>query len=322
MEIAQNLRSLHFFWHTHEDVLLLFRHEDVRFFNVKNIDGQKIASFYLDPFSRPATKRGGAWMDECLCRNQKTKDDIVLPVAYLVCNQTPPIADKPSLMSFEEVETLFHEFGHGLQHMLTTINYPQAAGINNVEWDAVELASQFMENWCLEDQTISEIAIHWKTKEPLPESEINKLRQSRTFNSGLATLRQIHFALTDLKLHSQWNEDLEISPDELRREIAKNTTVMDPIPEDQFLCAFSHIFAGGYAAGYYSYKWAEVLSSDAFAAFEEAGLANQDEVRKIGKKYRDSILSLGGSRSPNKVFKQFRGRLPSTEALIRHSGLN
>jgi len=297
-------------------------HEDVRFFNVKNLDGQKIASFYLDPFSRPATKRGGAWMDECLCRNQKTKDDIVLPVAYLVCNQTPPIADKPSLMSFEEVETLFHEFGHGLQHMLTTVNYPQAAGINNVEWDAVELASQFMENWCLEDQTISEIAIHWKTKEPLPESEINKLRLSRTFNSGLATLRQIHFALTDLKLHSQWNKDLKISPDELRREIAKNTTVMDPIPEDQFLCAFSHIFAGGYAAGYYSYKWAEVLSSDAFAAFEEAGLANQDEVRKIGKKYRDSILSLGGSRSPNKVFKQFRGRHPSTDALIRHSGLN
>ena len=225
-------------------------------------------------------------------------------------------------MSFEEVETLFHEFGHGLQHMMTTVDYPQAAGINNVEWDAVELASQFMENWCLEDQTISEIAIHWKTKEPLPESEINKLRLSRTFNSGLATLRQIHFALTDLKLHSQWNEDLKISPDQLRREIAKKTTVLDPIPEDQFLCAFSHIFAGGYAAGYYSYKWAEVLSSDAFAAFEEAGLANQDEVRKIGKKYRDSILSLGGSRSPNKVFKQFRGRLPSTKALIRHSGLN
>jgi len=297
-------------------------HEDVRFFNVKNIDGQKIASFYLDPFSRPATKRGGAWMDECLCRNKDEKDNIVLPVAYLVCNQTPPIADKPSLMSFEEVETLFHEFGHGLQHMLTTVNYPQAAGINNVEWDAVELASQFMENWCLEDQTISEIAIHWKTKESLEESEINKLRLSRTFNSGLATLRQIHFALTDLKLHSQWNEDSPISPDELRRQIANNTTVLTPIPEDQFLCAFSHIFAGGYAAGYYSYKWAEVLSSDAFAAFEEAGLSNKDEVSKIGKKYRDSILSLGGSRSPNQVFKQFRGRLPSTKALIRHSGLD
>jgi len=297
-------------------------HEDVRFFNVRNLNGQKIASFYLDPFSRPATKRGGAWMDECLCRNQKKKDHIVLPVAYLVCNQTPPIGDKPSLMSFEEVETLFHEFGHGLQHMLTTVNYPQAAGINNIEWDAVELASQFMENWCLEDQTISEIAIHWETKESLAESEINKLRLSRTFNSGLATLRQIHFALTDLKLHSQWNKDSEISPDELRRQIAKNTTVLPPIPEDQFLCAFSHIFAGGYAAGYYSYKWAEVLSSDAFAAFEEAGLSNKDEVRKIGKKYRDSILSLGGSRSPNQVFKQFRGRLPSTRALIRHSGLD
>jgi len=297
-------------------------HKDVRFFNVKNLDDQKIASFYLDPFSRPATKRGGAWMDECLCRNKKKGDNIILPVAYLVCNQTPPIADKPSLMSFEEVETLFHEFGHGLQHMLTTVNYPQAAGINNVEWDAVELASQFMENWCLEDQTISEIAIHWKTKESLTESEINKLRLSRTFNSGLATLRQIHFALTDLKLHSQWNKDSSISPDELRRQLAEETTVLDPIPEDQFLCAFSHIFAGGYASGYYSYKWAEVLSSDAFAAFEEAGLSNQEEVRKIGKKYRDSILSLGGSRSPNQVFKQFRGRLPSTKALIRHSGLD
>jgi len=297
-------------------------HEDVRFFNVKDIDGQQIASFYLDPFSRPATKRGGAWMDECLCRNEKGKDNIVLPIAYLVCNQTPPIGNKPSLMSFEEVETLFHEFGHGLQHMLTTVEYPQAAGINNVEWDAVELASQFMENWCLEDQTISEIAIHWETKESLPKSEINKLRLSRTFNSGLANLRQIHFALTDLKLHSQWTADSKISPDGLRREIAKTTTVLAPIPEDQFLCAFSHIFAGGYAAGYYSYKWAEVLSSDAFAAFEEAGLSNKEEISRIGKKYRDSVLSLGGSRSPNKVFKDFRGRLPSTKALIRHSGLN
>ena len=297
-------------------------HEDVRFFNVKNLNNQKIASFYLDPFSRPATKRGGAWMDECLCRNQKEKDNIVLPVAYLVCNQTPPIGGNPSLMSFEEVETLFHEFGHGLQHMLTTVNYPQAAGINNVEWDAVELASQFMENWCLEDETISKIAIHWETKESLPKSEINKLRLSRTFNSGLTTLRQIHFALTDIKLHSQWNRDSTFSPDELRRQIAKSTTVITPIPEDQFLCAFSHIFSGGYAAGYYSYKWAEVLSADAFSAFEDAGLSNKDEVRKIGKRYRDTILSLGGSRSPNQVFKQFRGRLPSTKALIRHSGLD
>ncbi len=296
-------------------------HEDVLFFNVKNKDGDKIASFYLDPYSRPSTKRGGAWMDECLSRHNKDNDNVVIPVAYLVCNQTPPLGDKPSLMSFEEVETLFHEFGHGLQHMLTTVDYPQAAGINNVEWDAVELASQFMENWCLEDQTISEIATHWETNQSLPKEEIKKLRLSRTFNSGLSTLRQVHFALTDLKLHSQWKKNSTISPDQLRRQIAIKTTVLDPIPEDQFLCAFNHIFAGGYAAGYYSYKWAEVLSADAFAAFEEVGLSNEDKVQKIGIKYRDSILSLGGSRSPNHVFKQFRGRLPSTEALIRHCGL-
>lgn len=304
---------------THEEVPIW--HEDVRFFNVKNKDGNNIASFYLDPYSRPSTKRGGAWMDECLSRHNKTKNNIVIPVAYIVCNQTPPLSDKPSLMSFEEVETLFHEFGHGLQHMLTTVDYPQAAGINNVEWDAVELASQFMENWCLEDQTISEIATHWETKESLPQKEIKKLRLSRTFNSGLSTLRQVHFALTDLKLHSQWEKNSAISPDQLRRQIAIKTTVIDPIPEDQFLCAFNHIFAGGYAAGYYSYKWAEVLSADAFAAFEEVGLSNKDKVRKIGIKYRDSILSLGGSRSPNQLFQQFRGRLPSTEALIRHCGL-
>ena len=158
-------------------------------------------------------------------------------------------------------------------------------------------------------------------KKIITKEEIKKLRLSRTFNSGLSTLRQVHFALTDLKLHSQWKKNSTISPDQLRRQIAIKTTVLDPIPEDQFLCAFNHIFAGGYAAGYYSYKWAEVLSADAFAAFEEVGLSNEDKVQKIGIKYRDSILSLGGSRSPNQVFEQFRGRLPSTEALIRHCGL-
>jgi len=178
-----------------------------------------------------------------------------------------------------------------------------------------------MENWCLEDQTISELATHWETNRSLPREEIEKLRLTRTFNSGISTLRQVHFVLTDLKLHSQWEKSSTISPDQLRRQIAITTTVLDPIPEDQFLCAFNHIFSGGYAAGYYSYKWAEVLSADAFAAFEEVGLSNKDKVRKIGIKYRDSILSLGGSRSPTKVFKEFRGRLPSTEALIRHCGL-
>ena len=295
-------------------------HNDVGFYEVLR-GGEVIAGFYLDPYSRPASKRGGAWMDECLGRKRREDGSLVLPVAYLICNQTPPVGDIPSLMSFEEVETLFHEFGHGLQHMLTTVEEPEAAGISNVEWDAVELPSQFMENWCLDRSTLMGMALHWQTGEPLPEEEFRKLLDSRTFNAGLGTLRQVHFALSDLRLHSQWSPDLGCSPDELRREIAVSTTVMDPIPEDRFLCAFGHIFAGGYSAGYYSYKWAEVLSADAFAAFEEAGLDQEDTVRSIGARFRDTVLSLGGSRSPSEVFEAFRGRQPSSDALIRHSGL-
>ncbi len=296
-------------------------HEDVQFFKVLDNDETTIAYFFLDPFSRPNNKRGGAWMDECLGRSKKKGGETILPIAYLVCNQTPPTKDKPSLMSFEEVETLFHEFGHGLQHMLTSVDYPQAAGINNVEWDAVELPSQFMENWCLERETLMGMAKHWETGEPLPEKEYEKLKSSRTFNAGLATLRQIHFALTDLRLHSKWHGGLGVTPNELRMQISKSTTVMPPIEEDQFLCAFSHIFAGGYAAGYYSYKWAEVLSADAFAAFEEIDLSNITEVQRIGKRFKETILSLGGSRSPQEIFKSFRGRSANTKALIRHSGL-
>ncbi len=296
-------------------------HEDVQFFKIKDKDGSDIAAFYLDPYSRPKTKRGGAWMDECLGRNNHSEERKVLPVAYLICNQTPPINETPSLMSFEEVKTLFHEFGHGLQHMLTTVNYPQAAGINNVEWDAVELPSQFMENWCLDHQTLMSMAKHWQTNESLPEEEYKKLRDSSTFNGGLSTLRQLHFALTDLHLHSRWNKDCGLTPDELRRLVAENTTVIPPIQEDNFLCSFSHIFAGGYAAGYYSYKWAEVLSADAFSAFEEAGLHEEEKIKETGKLFRETILSMGGSQSPNDIFIAFRGRPPTTEALIRHSGL-
>ena len=296
-------------------------HQDVRYFRVQRQDGTPLASFYLDPYSRPASKRGGAWMDECLGRRTNPDGTHVLPVAYLICNQTPPVEDTPSLMSFEEVETLFHEFGHGLQHMLTTVDEPEAAGISNVEWDAVELPSQFMENWCLDRATLMGMARHWQTNEPLPEDEFQKLRRSRTFNAGLATLRQVHFALSDLRLHSRWTPELGITPDALRRDVATTTTVMEPIPEDQFLCAFGHIFAGGYSAGYYSYKWAEVLSADAFAAFEDAGLDNEQKVQSTGALFRDTVLSLGGSRSPSEVFEAFRGRPASTEALIRHSGL-
>jgi oligopeptidase A len=297
-------------------------HSDVRHFRVLDgASGTPLAAFYLDPFSRPGSKRGGAWMDECLGRSRNRAGEPVLPVAYLICNQSPPVGATPSLMTFEEVETLFHEFGHGLQHMLTTVERPQAAGINNVEWDAVELPSQFMENWCYDRSTLMGMARHWQTGEPLPEVDYQKLLAARTFMGGSASLRQVHFALTDLRLHSQWTPDCGQSPEQLRRQIARTTTVLEPIAEDAFLCAFSHIFAGGYSAGYYSYKWAEVLSADAFSAFEEVGLDVEDEVVATGRRFRDTVLSLGGSRSPAEIFEAFRGRPPSSEALIRHSGL-
>ena len=283
--------------------------------------GQPLAAFYLDPFSRPGSKRGGAWMDECLVRSLGPDGTPVLPVAYLICNQSPPVGDSPSLMTFEEVETLFHEFGHGLQHMLTTVDRPQAAGINNVEWDAVELPSQFMENWCYDRATLLGMARHWQSGEPLPEAEFAKLQAARTFMGGSATLRQVHLALTDLRLHSEWSPDCGETPEQLRRRIATTTTVLAPIDADAFLCSFGHIFAGGYAAGYYAYKWAEVLSADAFSAFEDGGLENETQIQATGRRFRDTVLSLGGSRSPAEVFEAFRGRQPSTEALIRHSGL-
>jgi oligopeptidase A len=260
-------------------------------------------------------------MDECLVRSVDAAGEPVLPVAYLVCNQSPPVGETPSLMTFEEVETLFHEFGHGLQHMLTTVERPQAAGINNVEWDAVELPSQFMENWCYDHATLMGMASHWQSGEPLPEAEFAKLQAARTFMGGAATLRQVHFALTDLRLHSQWTPECGRTPEELRREIAATTTVLEPIEEDAFLCSFGHIFAGGYSAGYYSYKWAEVLSADAFSAFEEVGLENEAAIQATGRRFRETVLSLGGSRHPGEVFETFRGRAPSAEALIRHSGL-
>ena len=297
-------------------------HPDVRFFRVNDRgSGRALAAFYLDPYSRPGSKRGGAWMDECLVRSVKPDGTPVLPVAYLVCNQSPPVGDTPSLMTFHEVETLFHEFGHGLHHMLTTVERPQAAGINNVEWDAVELPSQFMENWCYDRATLLGMARHWQTGEPLPEAEFEKLLAARTFMGGSATLRQVHFALTDLRLHTQWTPEADLSPEELRRRIAATTTVLPPIEEDAFLCSFGHIFAGGYSAGYYSYKWAEVLSADAFSAFEEAGLENEEAIRETGRRFRETVLSQGGSRHPAEVFEAFRGRQPSPEALIRHSGL-
>jgi oligopeptidase A len=299
-------------------------HPDVRYFQVADQSGQPIAHFYLDPYSRPAEKRGGAWMDECISRARvagATGTSLRLPVAYLVCNQTPPVDDKPSLMTFGEVETLFHEFGHGLQHMLTRVDDSKASGIRNVEWDAVELPSQFMENWCYDRATLFGMAKHYETGEALPEHYYQKLKDARTYMSGTVMLRQLHFSLIDIELHHRYQPGSEETVSDVCNKIAEKTTVLKPLPEDSFLCAFGHIFAGGYAAGYYSYKWAEVLSADAFAAFEEVGLEDEQSVAEIGKRFRDTVLSLGGSLHPMEVFKAFRGREPDTKPLLIHSGL-
>jgi len=296
-------------------------HPDVRFFHVRDESGARLASFYLDPYSRPGDKRGGAWMGECLGRTKLGQGAAREAVAYLVCNQAPPVGEKPSLMSFDEVLTLFHEFGHGLQHMLTRVDYGLASGIRNIEWDAVELPSQFMENWCYHRETLLGLSGHFETGEPLPVELFEKIEAARTFRAGSAMLRQLYFAKLDLALH---REDLAASGEsvfDVQRRIAEQTTVLPPLPEDRFLCSFGHIFAGGYAAGYYSYKWAEVLSADAYSAFEEAGLEDAEAVASTGRRFRETVLALGGGTEPMTVFETFRGREPSPEALLRHSGL-
>jgi oligopeptidase A len=293
---------------------------DVRFFRVRSEQGEPIASFFLDPYSRPGDKRGGAWMGECLGRDGRSG---CRPVAYLVCNQTPPVDGRPSLMSFDEIVTLFHEFGHGLQHMLTRVDYGLASGIRNIEWDAVELPSQFMENWCYHRETLLGLSQHVETGEQLPDALFDKITAARTFRAGSQMLRQIYFSEMDLALHRRVGVGAGAGESvfDIQRRIAKQTTVLAPLPEDRFLCSFGHIFAGGYAAGYYSYKWAEVLSADAFSAFEEAGLEDARAVSETGRRFRETVLALGGGTPPMEVFEAFRGRPPSPEALLRHSGL-
>ena len=294
-------------------------HADVQFFNVLK-EGQHIASFYLDPYSRPAEKRGGAWMGHCLERS-RSEDKLQLPVVHLVCNGTPPVGDKPSLMSFGEVGTLFHEFGHGLQGMLTTVDYTDVAGLSGVEWDAVEIASQFMENWCYHKPTLLGMTEHVETGEKLPDDLFDKIVAARTFQAGTAMMRQLTFGKIDMLLHDRHDPEGSETAFDVERRVSAEMSVLEPLPEGRFLCAFSHIFAGGYAAGYYSYKWSEVLSADAFAAFEEAGLSDEAAIKEAGLRFRDTILALGGSKDPMEIYRAFRGREPSTEALLRHNGL-
>ncbi|MEZ6060177.1 MAG: M3 family metallopeptidase [Planctomycetaceae bacterium] len=293
---------------------------DVRYFEIDNERGDQIAGFYLDPYSRPENKRGGAWMNDCIARSA-SPEGMRLPVAHLVCNSTPPVGDVPSLMTFREVETLFHEFGHGLQHMLTTVNFRDAAGISGVEWDAVELPSQFMENWCYHRPTLLGMAVHYETGETLPDDMFEKICRARTYRAASQMLRQLQFGMTDMELHSTFDPNGVETAFDVHRRIAEQTSPMPLLPENRFLCSFQHIFAGGYSAGYYSYKWAEVLSADAFSAFEEAGLDDESAVAETGRRFRDTILAQGGSRHPMEIYRDFRGREPSPEALLRHNGL-
>ncbi|UIZ27905.1 hypothetical protein KXD40_004426 [Peronospora effusa] len=301
-------------------------HPNVRFFNVRSIEGDTkiIARFFLDPYSRPKEKNGGAWMNTCVDRSRllgpKEQNGKRIPVAYIICNQSPPVGETPSLMTFREVETIFHEFGHGLQHMLTQMEYGDVAGINGIEWDAVEIPSQMMENFCYDKDTIAEISGHYKTGETLPDELFEKLKAARNYMVATVMLRQLGFGALDMYLHSHYSP-LQESLFAVQERLLSEYAVLNPLKEDRFLCSFAHIFAGGYAAGYYSYKWAEILSCDAYGAFEEATKESPEAVTKIGRKFRDTILARGGGQHPEQVFEAFRGRKPSTVPLLTQYGL-
>lgn len=287
-------------------------HKDVRFFNITR-HGEVIGRFYLDLFAREH-KRGGAWMDVCRSRWQRD-GKLQLPVAYLTCNFTPPVGDKPALLTHNEVVTLFHEFGHGLHHMLTKVDYAAVSGISGVAWDAVELPSQFMENWCWEKEGLAIISGHYETGEPLPEAMLNKLLAAKNFQSAMAMVRQLEFSLFDFKLHKEYREDIDVRA--LLDDVRQQVSVVIPPAFNRFQNSFNHIFSGGYAAGYYSYIWAEVLSADAFSRFEEEGIFNQ----ATGESFLHEILEKGGSAEPMELFVNFRGREPQIDALLRHSGI-
>jgi oligopeptidase A len=290
-------------------------HPDVRFFSIYDEQQQLRSGFYIDLYARPH-KRDGAWMDDCITR-RNINGNIQIPIAYLTCNFMPPVAGKPALLTHDEVITLFHEFGHCLHHMMTKVDFASAAGIHGVPWDAVEFPSQFMENFCWEKDVLAQMAKHYDTGDALPDALYQKMLASKHFQTGLQMIRQLEFALFDFRLHRFFDPDKPRQVQAMLDAVRKETMVA-VIPEfNRFQHSFSHIFAGGYAAGYYSYKWAEVLSADAYAQFEEQGIFNES----VGRAFLHHVLEVGGVPDPMTAFVAFRGREPKIDALLRHSGI-
>ena len=292
-------------------------HKDVRFFDLLDEKDDVRGSFYLDLYAREH-KRGGAWMDDCIGRRKKIDGSLQKPVAYLTCNFNRPLGDQPALFTHDEVTTLFHEFGHGLHHMLTKIDVADVAGINGVPWDAVELPSQFMENWCWEEEALKFISGHYQTGEPLPKEKLSQLLKAKNFQAAMFVLRQLEFALFDFRLHHTFDPSKQNQVLEMLHEVKSQVAVIPGAEWGRMPHSFSHIFAGGYAAGYYSYLWAEVLSADAYSRFEEEGIFNA----QTGQSFLDEILTKGGSEEPMTLFKNFRGREPQLDALLRHKGIS
>jgi len=301
----------------HPDVAPVW-HPSVRFYRIER-DGQLVGQFYLDPYARPG-KRPGAWMDGVRSRWARPEGWLQTPVAHLVCNFAAPVEGRPALLTHDDLITLFHEFGHGLHHMLTQVDDIGVSGISGVEWDAVELPSQFMENFCWEWDVLKRLSAHVDTGEPLPRDLFDRMVAAKNFHSGLATLRQVEFALVDMRLHAEPGTEIDIQRvvEEVRHQVA----VVRPPSFNRFLHSFSHIFAGGYSAGYYSYKWAEVLSADAWSAFEDSAGDGGGIDLATGRRYRQNVLEAGGSRSAMESFMAFRGREPRIDALLRHQGLS
>lgn len=291
-------------------------HKDVKFFDVFDSNQQLRGSFYFDLYAR-AHKRGGAWMDDCVGRRELANGDIQYPVAYLTCNFNGPVGDKPALFTHDEVVTLFHEFGHGIHHMLTKINAAGVAGINGVPWDAVELPSQFLENWCWQPEALAFISGHYQTGESLPQDMLDKMLAAKNFQSAMQMIRQLEFSLFDFKMHAQYSPEKGDEIQQVLNQVRDDYAVFKAPEFNRFQHSFGHIFGGGYAAGYYSYKWAEVLSADAFSRFEEEGIFNQ----AVGHDFLANVLEMGGSKEPSELFKAFRGRAPKIDALLRHCGI-